>query len=363
MFHQELMPPPPMAKTHLYAKLNLQRSAVILSFLLTVLINLRKLFMSPAFTSALIGVGLFTLGLFMTNSESDKIAKSNVKSDAKQTNQIIQSKPEIPSSIPTVTSSAGSNLVSESRINRVKSSKSDSEKLINRNDDKNEQNVVSKSLQVNQVHQAPEIQTQAVILIPSEINESYFTRNEILALRNNFRKNFLSSFGYEISNILERISLSINKTTSVSTLNTGLQPLSSPLLNNYSIALTYTMDKHNSIAAELGQENFSQKYHGVINGFDADIKQVYTAQWYGLSYQYNFGEMESFYTLNPFLKAMVSATSIGPFMKGSIGISYNLTDKISLQGALEASRLAYSFQNKWFATDKYGFIYGLKIGF
>lgn len=361
MFHQELLTPPPISRTHVYAKLNLHRGAVILSFLITAFLNFRKLFMNPAFSSALIGIGLFTLGLFMTSSNEQVKSNSSKNSSTEMAIERSDIKKSMNSvnqaNVPIISSA----LIPEKMITPKKIVPIFKENL------SEEPNIVPNKLSDNS-------------LLNSNINQNsgnsgenlfgfyeiglsnpYINKQNIIIPKSS--RNFLSSIGYEISSILESISLSISKTNSISSINLDLDPLSNPLLNNYSIALSYTMNKNNVLSVELGQENFPQKFVGKINGYDAAINQVYTAQWFGISYQYNFGEISSLYSLNPFSKILVSGTSIGPYLKGSLGLSYQLTDKIALHGALEASRLAYSFQSTWFNTDKYGFIYGVKIGF
>lgn len=359
MFHQELLTPPPLAKTHVYGKLNLQRSAVVLSFLLTAFINIRRFIMTPAFGSALIAISLFTLGLFMTNTSDKKIA-SNVNS---KNNITLQSNTEnqlkFENQIPIVSSFAKTNDLKINAVQKPKNSSLPKNNVNSENDNILNNNTTTETFQTLK---QPAVQTQENNFIFNQIERSGMAL-PIFGFRNNIKSANLTSIGYEISSILESLSISVNKSITTSTLQTELQPLSTPLLNNYYITLSYTLDHHNTISAELGQENFQQKYNGVLNGFDANIEQVYTAQWYGLSYQYNFGEIQSLYDLNPYVKVLVGGTNIGPFLKGSLGVSYQLTDKIALQTAVEASRLHYNFQNNWFQTSKYGVIYGIRVGF
>jgi hypothetical protein len=372
MFHQELLTPPPLAKTHLYAKLNLQRSAIILSFLITALLNLKKLLMAPAFTSALIGVSLFTLGLLMTGSNENSKSSLNQRSghkffsmqdnDSKNANIVpLVSSKELLTNDKSENKSRLNNRSkkSQSSFSNISDSFANISKVKNPDNNNNFENVEN-SEKKNTTNNFEEKQSN-IIFLP--IETSNFNSKFSLNFINNRNANFFSSLGYEISSILESISLSVNKTASSSQLKTSLEPLSNPLLNNYSIAISYTLDKNNSFSVELGQENFPQSFAGKINGYEANITQVFTAQWYGISYQYNFGEITSLYSINPFGKLLISGTSIGPFYKGSLGLTYQLTEKIALQGAVEASRLSYSFQNTWFSTDKYGFLYGVKIGF
>lgn len=365
MFHQELFNPPPVSKTHLYAKLNLQRGAVILSFLLTTLINLRRIFVNPAFTSALIGIALFTASYFISNNNENKISDSNKSYSAKSSNEKINQA----QTVPFVNSAEKQKEIRNTGTNILKNLKNHPKEILSQNNI-SEINTKQKNLELsdntllsNSQENSQNANTKTLTIEILPVESSQFNSSSLNPFNNSFKSNFFSEIGYELSSILENISLSLNKSLSSSSVKTNLEPLSNPLLNNYSISITYNLDKHNSFAAELGQENFEQKYSGTINGFDADIAQVYTAQWYGLSYQYNFGNIDNFYGINPFLKALVSGTSIGPFVKGSFGISYPLNEKISLVGAVEASKLAYNFNNTWYFTNKYGVIYGVRIGF
>jgi hypothetical protein len=382
MFHQELLTPPPLSKTLVYGKLNLQKSAVIISFLLTAFLNLKRFVMTPAFGSALISIALLTMGLFMSNTNSNK-SPVNPPSKISKNQEII--KPENPNfgnQIPVVSSFENSNF--ENPENQITQNNIDNSKLRNSNLritnlDNAKVHKLNSQNRKNQIINSDDFGNSALASNQSSVSqlnniiaESPFLYKEIggssidqssVSLQNKSTNNFMNSLGYEISSILESLSITINKTLTSSTTQTNLQPLSSPLLNNYSISLAYTLDHHNAFSAELGQENFQQKYNGYINGDEANIDQVYTAQWYGLSYQYNFGEINGLMGINPYTKILIGGTNIGPFLKGSVGLTYQLTDKIAVQGGLEVSRLYYSFQGNSFNSDKYGLIYGVRIGF
>ncbi|OGU59178.1 MAG: hypothetical protein A2X64_07265 [Ignavibacteria bacterium GWF2_33_9] len=359
MFHQDLLVPPPLAKTHIYGKLNLQKSAVILSFLATFLLQIRRAVMTPVFGSALLAISLFTLGLFITDKNDNSQQKVDPVSVKSQNEQILsQAGTTSNFDLPIVTSEP----VEQSNSTTVIHNNA------NRNSRNNSSIVHTDNLQsANNVQTIVNIQSKSKIpvftpwnynpIISSPMNNNDYSLNNISVNRR------FQNVPYDISSILENLSISINKTMNSSSVNIGMEPLSNPLLNNYSIAVSYMIDKHNTLSGELGQENFSQKYNGYLNNKYAEIAQVYTAQWYGISYQYNFNNIDLLNGIYPYTKILIGGTNIGPYLKTSLGISYPLTDKISIFGGVESSRLYYQFQNNWFNSDLYGFNYGVKIGF
>lgn len=351
LFHKELIEPPKSTKIHLYSKLNLQRSAIFLSFLLTLGSELRKFIFSPAFGAAIIGIALFTFSYFANQKENypqHQISKSITKlaEHNENKNNITTPETDLKINYP---------IVKSANVQLQKHNENSSEPKIQYNNQdfnssiENNQRIQNNTIAINQN-------------IKNVDNSQFSSKNNL-----NFNKQNISNVAllsdYEISNFIERISLTINKSNSKSTINTNLEPLSNPLLNDYSISVGYLFDKKNSVGIEFGQENYSQKYSGNIDGKFADVTQVFTAQWYGVAYQYNFGEINSLFDLNPFSRFVVGGTSIGPIIKGILGVSYQANEKLTIQTGFEYSNLFYKFDNNWFFSDKYGIFYGVKIGF
>ncbi|MGB9702438.1 MAG: anti-sigma factor family protein [Candidatus Kapaibacteriota bacterium] len=356
LFHKDLIEPPKSTKIHLYSKLNLQRSAVFLSLLLTIGSELRRFIFSPAFVATIIGIALFTFSYFANQKENDHIFP------LKKSSTIITKNSD------NVKNNTSPGKISSDNYPVIQSKNISSQKHKLNTNLQNLENLAN--LPNNETFSPYNKITIERKTNPNEINYSKnnieissFSRhkNPLIYKHNNSDISLTSE--YDVSNFIERISLTINKSNSKSTISTNLEPLSNPLLNDYSISIGYLLNKNNSVGIEFGQENYSQQFNGVIDGKYADVTQVFTAQWYGLAYQYNFGEINSFFNINPFSRFVFGGTSIGPIFKGILGISYQANEKLTIQSGFEYSNLFYKFDNNWFSSDKYGIFYGVKIGF
>ncbi len=359
MFHQELIAPPKQSKIMLYGKLNLQKSAVILSLLLSIFTHFRRFVLNPAVGATLIGVGIFLLGYFSAefqkNQNNTAINAGKVNSNIASTQHndipIVQSKELISNNTPTITKVNQLGLTSKSN------SKKDDDNSTKTND------LVADELNINQQNTFND-NTNNIFSENYErhIYSTFFDKNKQQIKSFTIRGTY-PEIVYFISSFLDKMSIGISKSNSTSNIKNNLEPLSNPMLNDYSIAIGYNFNENNVIAIEFGQENYPQRYTGIINQNEAVINQVYTAQWYGLSYQYNFDKISDKVLINPFIKILSSLTKIGPFFKGSLGLNYSINDKLILNIGLEGSTLLYEFQGNSFNTSKYGVFYGAKINF
>ncbi len=361
MFHQELIPPPKQARIFLYSKLNLQKTAVILSFLISIATQFRKILLNPALGATLVGVGIFLLGYF--SSEYLKSHNYIASKKSNQTNSIVE---QVDQKIPIVSSKEViNNHINSEVINKpivsFKNSKLLSSKVSNSlNLSQTSTNLPNTLTTINQEENST-----------SEPNNQDFERKVISTfyarqdknLSNNIPKGNFPEINYLISSFLDKMSITITKSNNNSNVKTNLEPLSNPMLNDYSLAIAYNFNEKNALAIEFGQENYAQRFSGIINQSNAIINQVYTAQWYGVSYQYNFDKLSPKLLINPFFKVLTGITKIGPLLKGSLGLSYSVNDKLIINAGLEASTLIYEFQGNRFNTNKYGFFYGAKLNF
>lgn len=354
MFHQELIPPPPQSKVLLYSKLNLQKTAVVLGFLITTLTQLRKILFNPTVGATLLGIGMFLMGYYASQLSFDRNQNSSFNATSSQIE-----KNNAADNIPIVSSSE--------KISPVQTSKAN-----------NSNPTVPNKSKPKTMQSLPQIKTAQANNNLYEANSEIIDykapiQNELLLSKskssnydlNNNKINFelLPEVEYILSSFLDKMSISITKSNNTSTIKNNLEPLSNPMLNDYSVAIGFNIDKNNSISFEFGQENYPQRYTGVINNRNATINQIYTAQWYGLSYQHTFDSFSDKLLISPFTKVLASTTKVGPLLKGSAGLSYNVNEKLILQLGFEASSLYYQFQGNTFNTLKYGIFYGAKLNF
>lgn len=184
--------------------------------------------------------------------------------------------------------------------------------------------------------------------------------NSNLLFNNNKRFSQIFENAFTKTEFLDKLSMQIRFFEAKNFVNTNVKPISEPILNNFGFAIIYDLDTKNSVAIELGQEDFVQKFKGDLDEFPALIKQNYTAFWAGASYQYTF---EDYKSVSPFVRGMIGGTRIGPVSKIIIGGKYYLSNKIYAFVGLENTGLFYEFQNKWYSSLKSGLSGGLSIKF
>lgn len=358
MFHQELIPPPKQSRIMLYSKLNLQKTAVVLSLLLSFFAYFRRFLLNPAVGATLLGIVIFLTGYFTSEYAKNK---DNSINPATTNTQIISQQDNI-SNVPIVSSkelnmNSSNNLAQTTQpiIANKKITKISPVQNFDKVETKIEKQNTGNTENENIARQTTE-DTDKIVFATLYDNNS--KQLKIGSTKSNF-----TEIDYFISSFLDKMSISITKSNNSSNIKTDLEPLSNPLLNDYSIAIGYNINENNIISFELGQENFPQRYTGVINESNAIIYQVYTAQWYGVSYQYNFDKVSNKLLINPFFRVLSSLTKVGPFFKTSLGMNYYVNDKLILNLGLEGSTLIFEFQGNQFNTAKYGIFYGAKLNF
>jgi hypothetical protein len=374
MFHQELLEPPKIVKTNLYAKFNLQRSAIFLSMLYAIGTYLRKAVLNPIFAITIVSLLLFTIGYFINQKENpakfnaiqkqEVISNNNLQNKTIQDNKLNNNATNFNNQVPIISSiekNEGKKAPKVSKVSNVTVNFNKNGNIARFNTDNQIADAFSQNSEKVNLQQS---NAQNNIQAPHRtIEPSLFVSNGNFNFENYKNSVSITSPDYDLFNFLERFNIGIFKSNSKSTISTNLQPLSNPLLNDYNFELSYSVNEHNSFSLELGQENFVQQYTGTIDKSYADITQVYTAQFYGLGYQYNFPEIRSFMNISPYIKIFGGGTSVGPLAKLSTGLFYRVNEKLALQLGFENSYLFYNFQNNWFSSSKYGLIYGVQLGF
>ena len=373
LFQQELLPPPKESRFVLLGKLNLQRSAAIIGLIATFFSEIKKVIFNPAFGAAIFGVALFIFGYFFTQN-----VKENDNNASKIEKQILSENTDTKNNDLRQQNSNQNmqKLGANTENNRVKQNKPKITNLTINNSLNNQENKIKlekkqvvgnnnyQDLTLTNTSNAPHNQEQLsqVTYEFREIPTANFSK-DLFKLNLSYDYSRKSDVNYFDFSFLDRMSLSIVKSANYSNVQTNLEPLTNPLLNNYSLSLAYNFDKNNSISLEYGQENYPQKYSGYVNGIAANINQIYTAQWFGISYQYNLDLPKENLLVNPYVKVLGSATKIGPLFKSSMGLAYHLNDKLLITAGVEGSILIYQFQNQSYNTKKYGFFYGARLNF
>ncbi len=168
-------------------------------------------------------------------------------------------------------------------------------------------------------------------------------------------------FKYEsIEHFLSRVNLQFRLTGAMPLNDIDLEPINEPLLNNFAIAIMYELSPEHSVGFELGQENFLQEFNGIENDIPVLWKQNYIGFWSGVAYQYS---MQTNSTLQPFARAFLGGTRVGPIAKATIGANYVLSSQFSTFIGWENTGLFYQYQGYNFSSFKSGITAGMKVKF
>jgi len=164
----------------------------------------------------------------------------------------------------------------------------------------------------------------------------------------------------KFSHFLDYVHLQFRLSGAKSFNDIDLEPINEPLLNNFAIAIMYDFAPNHSIGLELGQENFLQEFSGVENDIPIIWKQNYIGFWGGAAYQYT---MNDYSILQPYVRAFVGGTRIGPLAKATIGANYVMSSKFSTFIGWENTGLFYQYQDNFFSSYKSGITAGMKVNF
>lgn len=135
------------------------------------------------------------------------------------------------------------------------------------------------------------------------------------------------------------------------------------VLNDVGVGIGYNLNKYSSFGIEFGREKFPQNFELNLYGELTYYRQNPLLWWYGIYYNQKIPFLFRNETLNPFLQAFLGGTSIGPLLRGIIGLQYHPDRRVSLFLGWENSLLYYIVQDKIYSTKKNGLTYGVNIRF
>lgn len=132
--------------------------------------------------------------------------------------------------------------------------------------------------------------------------------------------------------------------------------------NNLGLAMQYRMNANHSMQLELATETYPMIFEGLRNGQQIRYEQYPSMFWAGVAYRYTFNPIGNS-GVAPFTQAGLGGSKYGPIGRLSTGIQYSPMGSVSFLFGIEASSLAYTFQNNWFLSPKVGLTYGMAIRF
>jgi hypothetical protein len=131
-------------------------------------------------------------------------------------------------------------------------------------------------------------------------------------------------------------------------------------INNFAVAVFYSLSENFKIGAEFGQENFIQKYNYNDGEFTTLFEQNYTSNFFGLTAKYSDSFLEELPNLSFYSKAFLGGVRTGPMGRVEAGLSYDFFGYSMFVG-YDLAHISYLYQGNLFHSTKSGFTYGLSI--
>lgn len=164
-----------------------------------------------------------------------------------------------------------------------------------------------------------------------------------------------------LTNNIGRLSLTARGFSMKSTPDVKLNQSENTILNNSAIGLSYYIADNTAIGLEIGQEKFPQSFTLTAYGETKYQKQNPLLLWYGLVFRQSISELFKVESLRPFAQLFLGTTTVGPLVRGTIGLQYSPDRRVSLILGWESSYLLYKVQNNYYNTQKNGLTYGVSI--
>jgi hypothetical protein len=133
-----------------------------------------------------------------------------------------------------------------------------------------------------------------------------------------------------------------------------------PFLNNVAVSLLYSLNEHESVGIEAGQEAIFQQYRSFIEGVPYIVEQNPTLPWIGAAYRYTFTPERAF---SPFIHAFGGAHTTGAVGRMMLGVGFSPDTRTQFTFGVEGSAFLYGHQGVYYATPKIGLSYGVAIKF
>ena len=131
---------------------------------------------------------------------------------------------------------------------------------------------------------------------------------------------------------------------------------------NIGLAFLYRFNQTHSAGIEMGNETFPMVFDGNRNGQLIRYDQNPATMWWGATYRYS-GPQWSESGFAPYGQVTLAGSQLGPVGRTSAGVTYSPAGNLTFVLGAEAATLAYSVQNQWYLSPKFGLTYGLAIRF
>lgn len=135
------------------------------------------------------------------------------------------------------------------------------------------------------------------------------------------------------------------------------------LIDNLAVSAGYKLSSAFSIGIEGGRECYPLEYSGMSEGVRLNYRQYAPIVFGGVMAQLSLSPLRDMADISPFLTVSGGGTEIGPYLHGSLGLTYPLSEQLSFMVGGDVSAVFYDFQQQSFQSWKSGLTYGLLFQF
>lgn len=136
-----------------------------------------------------------------------------------------------------------------------------------------------------------------------------------------------------------------------------------PAINDIGIALMYSVTDEFEMGLEFGQEFFVKKINSNSFSNEETMLENQLTFWGGVRATYKFNNLEFIGGFKPVASMLVGGTNRGWVSKTSVGLIYDISNKLAVFGGPEWTSGFYQFDSQFLSTHKWGFQYGLALKF
>lgn len=134
------------------------------------------------------------------------------------------------------------------------------------------------------------------------------------------------------------------------------------LMENANLAFLYQFSRQHIIGVELGNESFPMSFDGMRNGQLIRYEQQPVSTWAGITYRYSFAPIGNS-SFTPFAQGLLGGSQFGPLGRLTGGLQYSPAGPLTFMLGIEGTSMAYTYQDKWYTSNKLGLTYGMAIRF
>lgn len=135
------------------------------------------------------------------------------------------------------------------------------------------------------------------------------------------------------------------------------------VIDNLAVSAAWKLSSTFSIGIEGGRECYPLQYSGILEGAQMNYRQYAPLVFGGFMAQLSMSPLRDMGNISPFLTVSGGGTEIGPYVRGSLGVTYPLSEQLSLMLGGDVSAVFYDFQQQSFQSWKSGLTYGLLFQF